>query len=1443
MKHKTQDQSYNRNPMIIPDHLRAVPRLQYRANTPSANWEEFKEALGRTMSLRYGRLANLFIFGEFDKEVVPTQPANLDSAAGRLYLEEIKNLAKRREEDRNAKQFMYAELATLIPRPMWDRLCTQENFREDIVRKQDTAKLWAKLTSEACGANVALRPQYQYEVTTRFITMRQSDGEPLASFKMRLEHSIAMFTSVGLTAPGASMIVQTFLKGASDRIYGEAKANLRSQIADGIRENPESLSEAYEALESRVTEYNTQYRRQQTTTAYTMKVPQNTRKPLKDTVSPGMNTDNRSRNIVPECKICKKRGIEGQKHWHRDCPNKGEKAFTMFMARERTDYPGHEDPEYDFVIRLDTQSDKHVFQNRNLLSNLHGCYPVPITGVGGHVVMANQAGSFGNISDVLLCETLGANILSFALIRDLHQVSYNDDRDEISVKLDGSQIVFARKGNHYELDVAADRTFLMGVRSVAELEAEYTKKEVQRFRRVGEVVAKLGYPSPQRLLAAVRYGSVCNLDVTSEDVHGYLRVYGNIPFLKGKMTDSKVRPPSFIPVNKPPPSPQRLNYDIMFVDGEAIFTCVSEPLGLITVRHLVSRKKEEVQAAINDLRWIYTSRGFRVIDMLGDLEGAVKALKGHVGEMGIVLQHTAPTAHNPTIERAIRTVKDSMRSIKSALPYDLPPSEIGMLAAYSASRLNMMPSSTRVDPTSPLELFTGLKSDINRLGPMFGSYCEVFTREKSNSMEHRSTSAIALGSTGGSYTVAFLDIKTGHHFLSAKYKELSAVPDFVIEYMNSRYRSQCVGKREVPAVKEDNNTSNANDDGKSPPGVDNTEASEPTADVSAALYGEPTTLEQQPDRDAVCAPLTESTSAPRRKYEPRDSVDSAQHINNSDIGTARPYNTRSKVQVYHTSVAKAIQMWGKAAEDAIVAEMESILGKGTFAPADLRKLSKRPIRSFVFLKEKQNASGVAVKIKARLVTNGKEQDRSLYDDLSSPTCSVQSLFIVAMIAAIEAWIVVTMDVGTAYLNADMERDDIYIILDADTSRILVMLDKRFSTCINSKGQAVVLLKKALYGCIESALLWYKHLHGTLTRNGYRQCPYDRCVYMDNDTILLVYVDDIFVAARTESAKNRVVEIIRSTYNTITVAEGPVQSYLGMSFDFTQQGKVMISMTKHINELLGNYKGKEKASPADNNIFRVTESNNLSRDYSEIFHSTTAKLLYIAKRARPDLLTAVAFLTTRVQHPTEADNKKLERVLGYLLRTRDRALVLEPSRDMQLSAYVDASYDVHEGARSHTGVLLTLGKGALYAKSSKQKLVTKSSTEAELVALADATDVIMWARCFLSSLGYVQRPTRVYQDNKSTMTIATKGYDMHGRTKHVSLRYFSVSDLVQRCELTLSYLPTEEMIADILTKPLQGQLFNLLCDGLMGTLHTSVNKGEQLNTAKPAESCCTVNNST
>src|SRR5437870_4685783 len=101
-----------------------------------------------------------------------------------------------------------------------------------------------------------------------------------------------------------------------------------------------------------------------------------------------------------------------------------------------------------------------------------------------------------------------------------------------------------------------------------------------------------------------------------------------------------------------------------------------------------------------------------------------------------------------------------------------------------------------------------------------------------------------------------------------------------------------------------------------------------------------------------------------------------------------------------------------------------------------------------------------------------------------------------------------------------------------------------------------------------------------------------------------------------------------------------------------------------------------------------------------------------------MLAAVSFLTTRVQCPTEQDREKLDRALGYLLNSRTLNLTLEPAKELTIIASIDASHGVHEDGKGQTGGMYSLGKGAIHARSSKQKLVSKSSTESELIAVSD-----------------------------------------------------------------------------------------------------------------------------
>ena len=132
--------------------------------------------------------------------------------------------------------------------------------------------------------------------------------------------------------------------------------------------------------------------------------------------------------------------------------------------------------------------------------------------------------------------------------------------------------------------------------------------------------------------------------------------------------------------------------------------------------------------------------------------------------------------------------------------------------------------------------------------------------------------------------------------------------------------------------------------------------------------------------------------------------------------------------------------------------------------------------------------------------------------------------------------------------------------------------------------------------------------------------------------------------------------------------------------------------------------------------------------------------------------------------------------------------------------------------------MTLGKGPIYVQSRKHKIVTKSSTESELVTATDATATIAWVRDWLIGQGYDMGPAIMFQDNKSAMILSERGKGTSQRTRHINVRYFFIKDRIENKELKLRYCETLKMLADILTKPLQGSLFRELRDAILNHSH-------------------------
>jgi len=199
-----------------------------------------------------------------------------------------------------------------------------------------------------------------------------------------------------------------------------------------------------------------------------------------------------------------------------------------------------------------------------------------------------------------------------------------------------------------------------------------------------------------------------------------------------------------------------------------------------------------------------------------------------------------------------------------------------------------------------------------------------------------------------------------------------------------------------------------------------------------------------------------------------------------------------------------------------------------------------------------------------------------------------------------------------------------------------------------------------------------------------------------------------------------------------------------------------------------------STPAAMHLFDVNDVNPilLSKDSSDMFHTNVAKLLFLCKRARPDIQMAVAFLCTRVKSLNQDDYQKLKRVMRYLRGTLMLPLSLEANDLNIMKSWVNASYAVHKDMRSHTGGVITLRKGSVYSTSTWQKINTKSSTESELVGLNDVLPQILWTRYFLDAQGYKVSDSIVYQDNQSAILLEENGKASSGRwTRHINIQYF------------------------------------------------------------------------
>jgi hypothetical protein len=176
-------------------------------------------------------------------------------------------------------------------------------------------------------------------------------------------------------------------------------------------------------------------------------------------------------------------------------------------------------------------------------------------------------------------------------------------------------------------------------------------------------------------------------------------------------------------------------------------------------------------------------------------------------------------------------------------------------------------------------------------------------------------------------------------------------------------------------------------------------------------------------------------------------------------------------------------------------------------------------------------------------------------------------------------------------------------------------------------------------------------------------------------------------------------------------------------------------------------------------------------------------------------------------PEKRHMRMAKRVLRFIEGTVDVEIIFRPDGDFQLYAWADASFATRELSRSQSGYCFALGlfNASFYSKSSKQQLVTTSSTEAEYVSMFTCACELVWLRRILSQLGFPQGPTKLYQDNQSTISWAQARDHFH-KTKHVKVKYHFVRELINNAIIDVEYLNTNAMRADLFTKALNSETY-------------------------------------
>jgi hypothetical protein len=477
-------------------------------------------------------------------------------------------------------------------------------------------------------------------------------------------------------------------------------------------------------------------------------------------------------------------------------------------------------------------------------------------------------------------------------------------------------------------------------------------------------------------------------------------------------------------------------------------------------------------------------------------------------------------------------------------------------------------------------------------------------------------------------------------------------------------------------------------------------------------------------------------------------------------------------------------------------------------------------------RRKRLPNGALLKYKSRICINGKEQVFGKgYWETYAPGSSWVTIRLMLLLSSVLGLKSRQVDYTQAFPQAFLD-DEVFLKIPQGWFVKDGTLYQHENPKFNDTHYFMK-LKWNLYGCKQAARNWFLHLIQGLLTLGFRQSATDKCLFLPDDSILVVYVDVCLIFAQHDDTINDSIKALSADF--LLQDEGDVNSFLGVQIRIDAVTKtITLTQPSLIQQILqdvgirGQSNGKD--TPVDSILY--DDLDGLDRSDSWNYWSVIGKLNYLANNTHPDISMAVHQCARYSSNPKATHELAVKRISRYLLVTQTKGIVMHPTADMSLNMFVDADFagcwhkeytELRDSVLSRTGYVIQFCGCPVTWASKPQSKIALSTTESEYIALSTATRDLIPLRRILSDIHEskfisvmvtskphsVKSPTlppsKIFEDNNACIVLATMETQFKPRTKHISLKFHHFQDQICNGLLEIIKVGTNENLADIFTK--------------------------------------------